>query len=115
MTLAHDLLAIEKNFWTGGPEAYRQFADDECLLAFGEMAGIQSNDEIAKTAEKGRWGEVTMKQKGVRQLGDDSAVITYEATTTRKDGKPYHALVSSAYVKRPTGWKLAFHQQTPLQ
>lgn len=115
MSLEHDLMTIERNFWTGGPEAYQQFADETCLLAFGDMAGVKSKEEMAKSAEKGRWGELTMKKKGIAQLSDDSAVITYEATTTRKDGKLYHALVSSAYVKRPTGWKLAFHQQTPLQ
>jgi hypothetical protein len=33
----------------------------------------------------------------------------------RADGKRYAALVSSAYVKRNGSWKLAFHQQTPIE
>jgi hypothetical protein len=114
MSLENDLLAIEDNFWTGGPEAYQRYADEKCLVAFSEMAGVMSKNDIARSAEKGRWQGVSLKRKGLAQLSDTSAVITYECNATRKDGQPYHALVSSGYVKRADGWKLAFHQQTPL-
>ena len=30
-----------------------------------------------------------------------------------RDGATYSALVSSAYVRREGGWRLALHQQTP--
>ncbi len=114
MSLANDLLAIEDNFWTGGPEAYQRHTDEKCLVAFSEMAGVMARDDIAKSAEKGRWKDVALEQKGLAQLSDTSAIITYECTAKRKDGQPYHALVSSGYVKRSDGWKLAFHQQTML-
>jgi hypothetical protein len=113
--LSEQLLAIEKHFWTGGAEAYRRHADERCLIAFAEMAGVMSNEDIAKSAEKGRWKDVEMEQKGLVQLSDTAAVITYDCSAKRKDGQPYRALVSSGYVKRAEGWKLAFHQQTPLQ
>ena len=115
MPLAEELLAIEKHFWTGGPQAYRRHADERCLVAFAEMAGVMSNEEIAMSAEEGRWRDVAVEPKGLARLSDTAAVITYECTAKRKDGQPYRALVSSAYVKRADGWKLAFHQQTPLQ
>jgi hypothetical protein len=53
MSLESDLLKIEDGFWTGGPEAYRQHADKQCLVAFAEMAGVMSNEDIAKSAETG--------------------------------------------------------------
>jgi hypothetical protein len=56
-----------------------------------------------------------LEPKGFVTLSDTSTVITYECSAKRKDGKPYHALVSSGYVKLSDGWRLAFHQQTPLQ
>jgi hypothetical protein len=56
-----------------------------------------------------------LKAKGLVNLSDTSTVITYECSAKRRDGKQYHALVSSGYVKRSDGWKLAFHKQTPLQ
>jgi hypothetical protein len=115
MSLENDLFAIEDNFWHGGPEAYRRHADQRCLVAFSDMAGVMANEDIAKSAEKGRWNDVSLKRKGMAQLSDSSAVITYECSAKRKNGQPYHALVSSGYAKRADGWKLAFHQQTPLQ
>jgi hypothetical protein len=30
-----------------------------------------------------------------------------------RQGRDYRALMSSLYVRREDGWKLAFHQQTP--
>jgi hypothetical protein len=78
------------------------------------MARVMPKDDIAKTVERGRWQEVSIARKGITKLSDTSAVIAYECSARRKSGKPYHALVSSAYVSRPDGWKLAFHQQTAL-
>ena len=78
------------------------------------MAGVMSNQDIARSAEKGRWRDVSVQRKGLAQLSESSAVMTYECSAKRKNGQPYHALVSS-YAKRADGWKLAFHHQTPLQ
>ena len=115
MSLEQDLLALEVQFWTGGPETYHRHVDDQCLVVFKEMAGVMSRADIAKTAEKGRWTNVTPKPKGMAHLSDNSVVISYECTAKRKDGHAHHALVSSGYRKRPGGWKLAFHQQTPVE
>ena len=114
MALEQDLLTVEKNFWTGGPEAYEAHCDDQCLVVFTEMAMVMTRADIARTAEAGRWGDVELTPKGLVQLSDQSAVIAYECSAKRKDGQPYRALIGSGYVRRPDGWKLAFHQQTPL-
>ncbi|HUB16439.1 MAG TPA: hypothetical protein VMB34_31145 [Acetobacteraceae bacterium] len=114
MSLEGDLLSIEDYFWNGGPEEYQRHADGLCLVAFADFAGVMSKADIAKSAERGRWTNVSLKPKGVAQLSDTSAVVTYECHAKRKNGEPYHALVSSGYVRRTEGWKLAFHQQTPL-
>ena len=114
MSLEEDLLAIETELWTGGPDAFRRHADEKCVVVFAEMAGTMSREDIAKTAEKGRWKDVKMTEKGLARLSDSAAVVSYECTATRKDGQPHHAYVSSAYARRDGDWKLAFHQQTKL-
>jgi len=115
MSLENDLFAIEDKFWRGGPEVYQRHTDQQCLVAFSKMAGVMLNEAFAKLAEKGRWDDVSVKRRGMTQLSDSSAVITYECSARRKSSQAYHALVSSGYAKRTDGWKLAFHQQTPLQ
>jgi hypothetical protein len=114
MSLEQDLLALEKALWTGGPETYQAQTDGQCLVVFTEMAGVMAREDIAKTAEKGRWTDVALTPKGFVQPTPDVAVVAYDCTAKKKDGTPYHALISSGYVKRADGWKLAFHQQTPI-
>lgn len=114
MSLEKELLAIEKNFWTGGPEAYAEHCDSQCLVVFVGMAKIMKRDEIAKTAEAGRWKDIKIKPVGLIELSDTSATIAYECKAVMKDGKPHHALVSSSYIRRKDGWKLATHQQTEV-
>jgi hypothetical protein len=115
MTLQDELLDIERGFWTGDAEFYRRHADERCLTAFPGMAAVMSSEEIAGTVGDGpRWDEPDLDVKGLVTPTGDVAILSYETTATRGDGDPYHALVSSAYVRRDDGWKLAFHQQTPL-
>jgi hypothetical protein len=115
MALEQDLLRLEKGFWTEGGDYYRTHVDEECLLAFTEMAGVHSNEEIAgMNPGANNWRDIDLDEKGCVQLLDDAAVITYEVNATRSNGEPYKALVSTGYVKRDGEWKMAFHQQTPL-
>jgi hypothetical protein len=97
MSLEQDLLGIEEQLWTGGPEAFRRHSDDQCLVVFKEMVALMSKADIAKTAEEGRWTDVRPEPKGMVQLSDASVIISYECTAKRKDGQPYHPLVSSGY------------------
>lgn len=119
MSTKSELLPIERSLWTDGPEAYRRNVDERCLVAFTEMAGVSSRDEIAATVTDGpRWRDLEIEVEGLVEPAPDVAVITYEARAVQgEDGdeRRYHALVSSGYVRREDGWKLVFHQQTPLE
>ncbi|MGD9966500.1 MAG: hypothetical protein AB7T59_08275 [Hyphomonadaceae bacterium] len=115
MVDTRELLELERGFWTEGGDYYRRHVDDQCLLAFDEMAGLHSNEEIAgMNPGAGNWKNVALDEKGVVELSEESAVLTYEVSALRKDGQPYKALVSTGYVQRDGEWKMAFHQQTPL-
>jgi hypothetical protein len=111
--LGDEMLALEQGFWTGGPDFYRAHVDDECLLAFADRAGVHVKEEIAETAKPGRWNNLKFEEKGVMPLGDNALILTYEVTGAR-EGQPYHALVSTGYVRRDGQWKMSFHQHTPI-
>jgi len=116
MTTKDDLLALEKQFWTGDAEFYRRNLDDPCLTAFTEMAGVFDKEEIAATIKGGqRWRDLELEYKGLIEPVPDMAILTYQAKAKRENGAPYSALVSSGYAKREGGWKMTFHQQTPLE
>jgi hypothetical protein len=111
-----ELLAIERELWSGGPDAYQRHVDEECLVAFTEMAGVSSRDAVAASVTSGpRWRELKMEVQGLLTPTRDVAILTYRASAVRGSDGRYTALVSSAYVWRQDGWKLAFHQQTPVE
>lgn len=114
MNLQKELLAMEETLWSGGASEYRRALDSDCLVAFTEMAGVQSRDEIADMAGKGRWRDVDIDVEGFLRPTNDVTILTYHVTAMRGD-EPYNARVSSAYVKRNGEWRMMFHQQTPLK
>ncbi len=118
MSTQDELFAIEEGFWVSGADHFAAHLDDRCLLAFpqaGEMHGIFPAAHVAATATpENRWRDLTMDHRQVLEPADGVALISYRAEVTRADGQPYAALVSSAYVRRSAGWKLAFHQHSPV-
>lgn len=110
-----ELVRIERTLWTGGPSAYEAHVDAQCLLAFTAQAGVSTREEVARAVADGpRWSDLRMDVVGLLEPTPDVAVLTYRASARRGDDAPYRALVTSGYVRRDDGWKLMFHQQTPL-
>ncbi len=116
MSLHTDLLAMEMKFWSGDAAFYRQNLDDECLTVFTKMAGVQTKEDVAGMVaqDSQRWQDLKIDEKGFVEPTRDVAILSYEASARRGTGERYRALVSSGYVRRNGAWKLAFHQQTPL-
>jgi len=117
MALRDDLFAIEEGFWTGGEDYFRAHLDDGCLIAFPQMAGGSSSDETSASATANApslWREFETRDKAFLQPIDDLAMLAYEARAVRGDGERFHALVSTGYVRRDDGWKMAFHSRKPL-
>ena len=116
MSTESELMAIERQFWTGGAEFYRGNVDAECLVAFPEMSRVMTREQVADSvqSDQPRWSDLRIELRGCLEPADGVAMLTYEARARRASGEPYRALASSAYVRRGGGWKLAFHQQTPL-
>ena len=116
--LIDDLFELERGFWLEGEQYFLETLDDKCLLAFpqmGEMHGVRLREEIAATATMpGRWRDLKVSNRDLIRPTPEIAIITYRADVARADGLPYAALVGSAYVRRSDGWKLAFHQHSPL-
>ncbi|MBL8770111.1 MAG: hypothetical protein JNK30_01915 [Phenylobacterium sp.] len=118
MTLETELYRIEEGFWLSGEAHFLAHLDARCLLAFpqaGEMHGVFDRTDVAATATpSNRWRDLRMSGRSLLEAGEVT-IISYRADVTRADGQPYAALVSSGYVRRPDGWKLAFHQHSPVE
>jgi Domain of unknown function (DUF4440) len=109
-----DLLALEREFWTGDADFYRRHLSDHAVMVFPEPAGVLTREQVLEAIASGpRWAEVQMEEPRVVSLTSETAILTYKATARREgDTNPYVALVSSVYVNGDGRWKLAFHQHT---
>lgn len=115
MGLQDELLSLEEELWTAGAAPYREHLDDECLVAFTEMAGVSTREQIAGTVDDDeRWRDLEIEVEGLLRPTEDVAMLTYRAEAARGNDDRYRALASSGYVRRDGGWKMMFHQQTPL-
>jgi hypothetical protein len=106
------LWQIEKDFWLGGADVYRQHLADDALMIFPGMVLTKPRtlDSIAATT---RWTSVEFSDQRLIQLAPDAVGLIYRAAGSRDGDPPYSALVSSVYVRRGDVWRLALHQQTP--
>jgi hypothetical protein len=110
------LFGLEEQFWLKGAEHYAGNLSPAAVMVLPDPAGVRVNDEIERSISgASRWSRVALEEHRLLELNDGAALVTYKATA-RRDGeaKPYVARASSAYVHDGRGWKLAFHQQTPL-
>jgi hypothetical protein len=116
--LEDKLFAIEEGFWLKGEDYFLEHVDERCLLAFPqmrEMHGVHSREAVAATAKHpNRWSDVEISDRQLLRPADEVVLISYRVDGRQGDGKPYAALIGSAYAKRGDGWKLAFHQHSPL-
>jgi hypothetical protein len=73
-----------------------------------------TREQVADSVQGGpRWRVEEMDFEGLVQPTDDIAMLTYRVRSVRGD-EHYRARISSGYVRRDGGWKMMFHQQTPL-
>jgi hypothetical protein len=111
-----EVLKLEERFWLqggGDPDFWRtHFAEDGVVaLPFGLLDKEQT---VAAMEQAQPWATVRMDDLRVVPISDTVVLVAYRATGTRTDADDYVAVVGSTYVRREGGWKLLFHQQSPV-
>jgi hypothetical protein len=119
MELQDQLLTIERSLWTNDAVVYESNLTDDALLAFPETGVITRDTAVEairqENAEGRRWAEVRFDDIRVLRIGADTALLTYRvAARWAHERSSTTALASSVYARRGDVWKLAFHQQSPL-
>jgi hypothetical protein len=118
MSIEQILTTLERQGWealTAGRGAgfYREHLTADALMVFpfGVLEREQSIEAIDAAPP---WATYHIDESRVIALDGNSALITYRVTAQREGQPPYTAILTSGYVRRDGAWKLAFHQQTPL-
>lgn len=110
------LRELEEGFWNaaGNGDFYREHMapDGFCVLPVGLLD--KEETVLAITAAE-PWSEFKLHDVRAIDLGDDEAALCYRAEAIKDDGSAgYSALISSVYTRLAGEWKLALHQQTPI-
>lgn len=110
---------LERQGWralsTGGPQAtafYREVLDSRVRMLLPGGLRLSDREEVVASMGGPPWDTHELTDLDVLQPTPDLAVVSY-AVTARRAGAPYSALVASVYVRRPAGWRMVSHQQTP--
>jgi Domain of unknown function (DUF4440) len=111
--LARELLEIERELAAGDGGVYdRHLADGAIVIVPGQTLD-KAATVTAMDASPG-WEEFSIEGERVLPVGDGTALLTYRFHG-RRGASEYEAVLSSAYVREGDDWKLAFHQQTPVE
>ncbi len=119
--MAHDdeLITLERQGWealSSTGEAARAFyervLDDTVLMLLPGGMVLDDRAAIVESMSGQPWSGYTLDDLRATRPAPETGLVTYGVAAER-DGQVYRALMSSLYVRRPDGWKLAFHQQTP--
>lgn len=107
---------LEEKFWTGDKEFHASHLAGEAYMVLPSPVGILDRNRTLESLDGvDRWRDVGMSERHLVELADDAAALVYSVTAKKEnDARPYHALCSSAYVRKGEEWLLALHQQTPL-
>lgn len=110
------LLRVDEALAQGTGDDYRRALTDDAVVALPGM-GLLDREGCAAALDASDatgWDRIEMHDPRLVALGDDAAAVAYRFDGTRGDFR-YAALMTSAYVRRDGEWKLAVHQQTPLE
>ncbi|MFY1686699.1 nuclear transport factor 2 family protein [Plantactinospora sp. WMMB782] len=116
-----ELTALEKDGWralaSDPPSAtrfYDEVLDDQVRMLLPGGMILDERRAIVESMGGTPWASYRIDQERVLRPVPDTAVVTYRVVASRPDSPAYEALICSTYVRRGSGWKMVFHQQTPV-
>jgi hypothetical protein len=116
MSEADRLMSLERQGWGAlsrgeGRDFYGDvLADDAVIVVPGAV--LDKRQTLASWDDVAPWQWYDLVWRDVLDL-HDAAIVIYDVTARRPLEPPYRATISSTYARRPAGWQLVMHQQTP--
>jgi hypothetical protein len=111
--LEQTLFALERQLGDGDGATYDRLLTDDAVVVVPGARLTKQQTVDAMNASPG-WSSLTFADERCVRLSDDTALLTYRFSGRRGDDFEYTALMGSVYARVPVGWRLAYHQQTPL-
>ncbi len=114
-----ELTGLERQGWdalsTDGEAAgdfYDRVLDERAVMLLPGGMVLEDRASMVESMSGQAWSRYALEDMRCSRPTADTGLVTYGVVAER-GGQEYSALMSSLYVRRGDGWKLAFHQQTP--
>lgn len=115
-----DLLRLENAGWQSlcdgsGGDFYGTVMTDDGLMVLADGSVLDRGQVIASLDDAPAWSAYEITDERLVEIGPDAAAFVYRGRGFRASGgPPFHAQMSSVYVRRDGEWRLALYQQTPV-
>jgi hypothetical protein len=115
---AEQVVGLERDGWRAlsdgtAAEFYDAAMTDDAMMAL--PSGLLDRKScIEAMAAAPPWSTHELWDFRVVALSETSAMVVYHAEAQREGQPPYRAIMGTVYVLKHDGWRLTFHQQTPL-
>ncbi|HLU95294.1 MAG TPA: nuclear transport factor 2 family protein [Thermobifida alba] len=118
--LLEELLRLERRGWDSlcagtGADFYGSLMTDDGVMVLAHGFALDRAAVVASLDDAPPWSGYEISDARLVGTGPGGAALCYTGTAHR-DGAAsvFRALMSSVYVRRKDGWRLALYQQTPL-
>ena len=68
---------------------------------------------VKSLADAPAWADYRIDDPRLVTVGEGAYALVYTGTGSRDGGDDFVGIMTSVYVRRDGGWRLAFYQQTP--
>ena len=117
--LLRTLVDLESRGWDAlcagaGADFYGRLMTEDGVMLVADGSVLDRDAVVASLRDPTPWSSYSIDDPRLVAIGADGVALVYRGTGVR-DGEPlYVAGMTTVYVRHPGGWRVAFHQQTPV-
>ena len=122
MTGNDDITMLERDGWNAlstskaaAEEFYGEVLAEDARMLFPGGLQLAGKRAILDALAAQPWKSFDLNDLHEFALGSSVRGLTYRVIAKREGQDEYEALISSVYVQIEEHWRLALHQQTPVQ
>jgi hypothetical protein len=119
MDTLQQLLELEEAGWQSlcdgsGSDFYADLMTEGALMILADGVTMTRGEVAEALRYAPPWASFILEEPQLVSVADDVGILVYVGTGFRDEGASFKAVMSSTYIRKASGWRLALYQQTPV-